>query len=384
MKRAIMFKVSYRIRPLKDGIHATIYGRILRNGQRSTDFSVGETIPAKRWNNKTQMVTGNEYQYINLKLAELNRRITQIHLDRPTATAREIQTIAFERKQPTQPTTIAKAIAKYFNQVDLMLTQKTITKATHKDRRTKINKLLQYAPNHELQLFNHDKAADYCQWLINHGHTPATINKYIASLKMLIDFAIKNNLITENPIKVKISKPKIKIPEPVTLTAAELERLEQLKPPSEFEGRILDLFLFGCYTGMAYVDIYQFNPLKHLQIRNGRQMIIIERQKSGSVAKIILLPKAKFILEKYGYALPKYELQVINRIMKTIAQLATIDKNLTTHVARKTFARHMSDAGFSLDVISRMLGHASVNVTQRHYLHVSEERILSEAKNLNL
>ena len=195
----------------------------------------------------------------------------------------------------------------------------------------------------------------------------ATVRNYHKDIKALLGRAVKFGMITANPYDRMKGEIKRGDHETVEfLTAAERERIEQL-PMTEgtMLATVRDIFIFQCYTGMAYSDMQAFSLDKCQEV--GENLTYsAPRVKTGVVFYIRLLPQAISIAEKYGGRLPKVSDQVCNSNLKTIAQVAGITKKLTTHVGRHTFATWMLANGVPIERVSKMLGHRKVTQTQRY------------------
>ncbi len=144
--------------------------------------------------------------------------------------------------------------------------------------------------------------------------------------------------------------------------------------------QVADLFLLQCFTGMAYVDLMNFDKTKHLQ----KDFICINRQKSDTESLIPILPHAKILLEKYNYKMPRITNQKYNAYIKEVAEITGIEKQLTTHVGRKTCGSILLNEGISIEVVSRILGHRDTKITQHIYARVNELRINREMEAVNL
>jgi len=154
----------------------------------------------------------------------------------------------------------------------------------------------------------------------------------------------------------------------------QIERLELVK----------DIFLFSCYTGLAYVDV---GNLKKTQIVSGidnEKWIITKRQKTGTPQRIPLLAQALKIMKKYeghkkcidnNAVLPVLTNQKMNSYLKEIADTCGITKNLTFHIARHTFATTITLCnGVPLETVSHMLGHKRITQTQ-HYAKIVDLKV---------
>lgn len=222
-------------------------------------------------------------------------------------------------------------------------------------------------------------ADELTDWLlITKKYNPNYALKIIQISKMMFQFALKKQYVTMNPfafVKIKGKQKPL-----IVLSKEELNSIMSHKFTAVRLQQVADLFLLQCFTGMAYVDLMNFNKKTHLQ--NG--FICINRQKSETESLIPVLPQTKTLLEKYGYKLPVISNQKYNSYIKEIAEIAGIEKALTTHVGRKTCGSILLNEGVSIEVVSRILGHRDTKITQHIYARVNELRITREMGVVNI
>lgn len=205
----------------------------------------------------------------------------------------------------------------------------------------------------------------------------ATVRNYHKDIKALLGRALKFGLIASNPydrMKGEIKRGDYETVE--YLTDAERERIEALTITDSMLSTVRDMFLFQCYTGMAFSDMMAFS-LDKCQKVGDFITYSAPRIKTGVVFYIRLLPKALAIAEKYGGQLPRVSDQTCNSNLKTIATVTGITKRLTTHVGRHTFATWMLRNGVPIERVSKMLGHKKITQTQR-YAKVLAEDVYAE------
>lgn len=202
----------------------------------------------------------------------------------------------------------------------------------------------------------------------------ATVRNYHKDIKALLGRALKFGLITANPYDRMKGEIKRGDHETVEfLTDDERVRIEGLTmTDGSMLATVRDMFLFQCYTGMAYSDMMRFS-LEKCQ-RDGKNLTYsAPRVKTGVVFYIRVLPKALAIAEKYGGRLPNIADQTCNSNLKTIATATGITKRLTTHVGRHTFATWALRSGVPIDRVSKMLGHRRITQTQRYAKLLAED-----------
>lgn len=175
------------------------------------------------------------------------------------------------------------------------------------------------------------------------------------------------------------------------LTSSELTRISLKEFGTERLAQVRDIFVFCCYTGLAYVDVYKLKRSEIVEGIDGGNWITIKRQKTDSPSRIPLLPPALAILKKYedhpqvigqDRLLPVLSNQKMNSYLKEIADLCGITKKLTFHMARHTFATTVTLANnVPIETVSKMLGHTNIKTTQ-HYAKLLDTRISSDMEKL--
>ena len=194
----------------------------------------------------------------------------------------------------------------------------------------------------------------------------ATVRNYHKDIKALLARALKFGLITANPYDRMRGEIKRGDKETVEfLTDAERDRIEGLNINDSMLATVRDVFVFQCYTGMAYSDAMAFS-LDKCQQDGDRLTYSAPRVKTGVWFYIRVLPKALAIAQKYGGRLPQVADQTCNSNLKTIANVTGITKRLTTHVGRHTFATWMLRNGVPIEHLRKMLGHRKITQTQRY------------------
>lgn len=216
------------------------------------------------------------------------------------------------------------------------------------------------------------------------GHNHATM--HVQRFKSFYDFAIDNDWVTKNPFmnyKRKVENKEIVALDKKQLTA--LENLDlDLKSTSDV---VRDLFVFSCYTGLAYGDLHEVSFEHIKENEDGEKYILKQRMKNDKPAIIPLLDSKPIeIMEKYRleefqdkiFNVPSN--QFMNDTLKSLATLARIKINLTTHTARKTCGTLLVANGVEMAVAQRVLGHSSINTTIQFYAKHSPDSIINAVK----
>jgi len=217
-----------------------------------------------------------------------------------------------------------------------------------------------------------------------------TTNRYLVKVKAVFNKAIVKELITKSPfvgfVIHEASSSR------VYLTENELQKIIDhplSRNPSLI--RVRDIFLFSVYTGLRFGDALNLKE-NNIYLDSEKEIWITCRQdKTGQPIQIPMLSPAQDIYNKYledrirtGYVLPRLSNQKVNSYIKEIARLAGIEKTITHHVARHTFATTiLLDNGIPLELVSQFLGHLDLKSTQI-YAKITKKNLASIAKKINL
>ena len=213
--------------------------------------------------------------------------------------------------------------------------------------------------------------------------------KYMSNLKKIVLICVNNKWLKKDPFQgFKLTKKEV-VKNP--LSREELKRLTEKVFEVERISQVRDIFLFCCYTGLAYVDV---KHLKHTDIvigMDGDPWIDTTRQKTDAPTRIPLLPGALEIMDRYkddpqcsnlGVVLPVLSNQKMNAYLKEIANLCGISKTLTFHIARHTFATTVTLSNkVPIETVSKMLGHRSLRQTMI-YAKILDIKVSEDMKSL--
>lgn len=215
---------------------------------------------------------------------------------------------------------------------------------------------------------------------VTRKYSQASIGSMHKNLKVFINDAMVDGYVKENPYstkRIKIDKGSTRIDK--FLTKEEIEKIESADMPTRSLTEARDLFLIQVFTGLSYVDLMLYD---FTQCRNASDYAVFSgyRSKTGVLFTFVLTPKAKAILEKYEYNLPKLPNQKYNVKLKLVADAAGIDKQPTTHDGRRSCGYMLLNAGVPISVVSRILGHSSIRQTEQAYARLLDETIADEIK----
>ena len=208
--------------------------------------------------------------------------------------------------------------------------------------------------------------ADLCS-----KYKSTTAANTMTKLKTIVIYALDNSKITINPFNgIKISK---RTKEVEFLTTEEVNRIKA----KELNGRlskVRDLFLFQCFTGLAYTDMANLTKDDFQINEYGQYYIKKNRQKTGVCFLSVLLEEAKTIIMKYQFQLPVLSNQKYNSYLKEIADICSITKPLHTHIGRHTAATYLLNKGIPIETVAKILGHSNIKQTQ-HYAKLIDRSV---------
>ena len=240
----------------------------------------------------------------------------------------------------------------------------------------------------EINKIDHAFITDYEFWLRSvRNCANNTAVKYIKNFSKIIKLCLANDWLDKNPFANY--KSKVKEVERVYLSEEEIQNIINKDFKTERLSLVRDIFLFSCFTGLAYIDVKNLTK-SHISIGiDGEKWIFTHRQKTESASKIPVLPVTQMIIDKYADH-PKSNnedklLQILtnqkmNAYLKEIAAVCEIEKELTFHIARHTFATTVTlTNGVPIESVSKMLGHKNLRTTQ-HYAKVLDKKVSEDMK----
>lgn len=378
---------------------ATIYLRITVNGKRA-EVSTLRKIPISKWNAKANQVIGYsiEARQTNRQLDIIKNRIYEIYQNFLNKDI-ELLTAIGIRDEYIGVNKNRKLILEMFEEHNLRMERlvgKEFTFRTLQRYKTTKKHLAKYIKSaYSLEDYSLKRIdVKYINGFIyflkaeqNLSHNSAL--KYVAYFKKIIRVAVANGWLDKDPFynfKLRpktIDKEFLSNDEIVKLIQADfsIPRLEQVR----------DVFIFSCYTGLAYVDVAKLKEDDIVIGMDGRRWIKVNRTKTKTLSSIPILPIAEQIISKYtglpkheNKLLPVYSNQKTNGYLKEIADLSGITKKLTFHMARHTFATTVTlSNGVPIESVSKMLGHRSLKTTQ-HYAKILDHKLSEDMKNLRL
>lgn len=377
----------------------SLYLRITVDGI-SKETSTKRKWDVTRWNQKAERAIGNreDARSLNYFIETLQTRIanyrTELISNDHTITSQKL--IDFVKGQNVSKAKLLEEFEEHNNEILALVRKDEYAMGTYERycvAKAHVSEFIKYQyrrDDFEFRELNFQFVKNYELYLKTvRNCANNTALKYIANLKTIVLRAIAKEIILRDPFKQFKGKRTKCNKKP--LTTSELERIENKVFSSERLTVARDVFIFQCYTGLAYIDAFQLKPSDIREGIDGSLWIMSSRQKSKSTTDIPLLPKAIEIMQKYqnhplcrqrGTVLPVKSNQKMNEYLKEIAGLCGITQNLNTHKARRTFGSTVTlKNGVSIHVVKEMMGHHSVKQTEE-YAITEQEAISLEMREL--
>lgn len=196
-------------------------------------------------------------------------------------------------------------------------------------------------------------------------------------VKSVMRFAVEEGYIKVSPFKLVLKKEKKEI---VPLTIEEVNTIWKKDIEIARLAKIRDLFVFECYTGLAFSDLASLTENDFHTDDSGNKWIIKKRHKTNVVATIPLLPIALEILDKYNNKLPRLTNIKYNAYLKELGDICKIKKKLHSHLARHTWATILLNSGMDMVSVSKCLGHANSKITESTYAKVLPDTLFEKVK----
>ncbi len=384
-----IFKVSFYIRGNhvnKDGTCAVMI-RLSLDGERISAGTTGISIKPELWDGQRQQLKGR-----NTEVVQTNKKLGGIR-DELLAIAEKLEfegSLALDRVKAVflgvdeDYDTIGKLFDKYIKnvkeQVDVCLSKTSLSKYELCRKRFMLMLEKKYhCKDMSLKELNPVVVQDYKNFLMTDVNMcNNTAVKTMKTFRTVILYGIKLGVIHKDPfVGVHFHMEKV---DRGFLTDEEISAIMTKKFDLQRLELVRDLFIFSCFTGLAYIDVKALTPDKIVRLANV-DWIMSTRVKTVTPINVVLSEGAKRIIEKYkdapkkkGHVFPILSNQKMNQYLKEIATACGIDKELTFHMARHTFATLTLSKGVPIESVSRMLGHTNIRTTQV-YAKITNKKI---------
>lgn len=394
---ASTFKILFYLRKNyldKEG-KACIMIRITLNGDIS-QFSSKLSIEPKNWDTKNNKVIGKTTlaRQLNSLLEEINRSIRncyhEIEVRESYVTAEKVRNLflGFETKQRSLLELFRRHNDDFSKLIGVSKSKSTLEKYQRCYHRLEDFMKSQYRISDiAIKEIKHEFITDFETYLrANSKCNENTTAKFMQTFRRIILIAKNNGWIFVDPFANY--KIRLKRVDRGYLTDQEIQRILNKEFSTSRLEQVRDLFIFSCFTGLSYIDVKQLRSKDICLSFDNKPWIMTRRQKTDTPVNIPLLKIPLSILKKYEGSLPNDLLlpvlsnQKMNAYLKEIADLCGIEKNLTFHMARHTFATTTTlSKGIPIETISKMLGHTNISTTQI-YARITNEKIRKDMDKL--
>jgi site-specific recombinase XerD len=378
---------------------SAIYLRFTIDGKR-VELSTYQTVDIKMWDAEGQYVKGKseEAKCVNNQLALIKSNLYKhynylLALDKPLSA--EILKNAYLGVGANKKT-LQDVFKFYITRFEEKVANGKKAKNTLKSLKTTRQKVNSYLLHEysRTDLFLHELKLSFVTGLEHYLTTVHKLGnnttvKYIKLFKRILKAALEQEWMSHDPFAAfkcsyrESNRERPTMEEIITLYKKDFDlgRLEEVR----------DVFLFCCFTGFAYQDVFKLKPEHIMTGIDGEKWIMKEREKTNNPERVPLLPIPKEIIEKYkehpyclsnNCLLPVNSNQRYNGYLKEVAIICGIKKHLTTHMARHSFATTVTlEHDVPIETVSQMLGHKSIRTTQI-YAKVTQRKVSNNMKDL--
>ncbi len=364
-----------------------MYCRITYKRKRKT-FSTGHFIKPNNWNSSKQVAypPNDEHTFINSQLSLIRNEINQAFLFLQLLN-RDFNVEQVYKQYAGETQNEDKTLMDAFNYHNNRMKKLVDIETTH----TSWEKYNQTQKHVKDFLWSKFKKRD----ILLKELKPSFINEYefflktekkfmagtvyksVQRFRKVIKMSIAMDYLQKDPFMLyKAKEPK---PEIIFLSESELKALEKHKFSSQRLQEVCDMFIFCCYTGLAYQEMSNLTPDNIIKHSDNSLWIEMNRQKTHKKFVVPLMSKAQRIINLYkteDRLLPVISNQKFNAYLKEIAEIVGIKKRITHHTARKTFATTiLLNNDVPLEIVSELLGHSNISMTKEHYAVVLKSKL---------
>ncbi|MCX3267368.1 site-specific integrase [Pedobacter agri] len=403
MKSNHSFSVTFFVRRNREAFgRAPIYVKITVDGSR-VFIPVKQTVEVAQWNQKAQKLRGNSPENILARdrmrqiVNDINLAYDELRFQKEVVTAEKIK-IKVEGED--QGKSLRDLIKYHFDQPGKLLAAGTLKNYYSTERF--LSEFLKRKKLSDIQLSKIDFKfiTDFGVYLRtkspDKGQRPCTNNtvmKHMERFQKLMGLALKFGWILRDPF-IHFTR-KLVTKDRNVLNDDELASIRQVNLPDPVQCVVRDMFVFSCYTGLAYSEISSLASHHITTDNEGGVWLVMQRKKTLNTNErsfhVLVLPIAMSLIQKYKLSpdainretiFPCPSNQYTNRSLKVIAEKAGLGRQITFHVARHTFATTVTlEKGISIESVSHMLGHSSIRTTQI-YSKVKQKKVANEMKYL--
>lgn len=367
------------------------------------EFSTGQFISPNNWYNKLQIAKppNEENNFLNTQLSLIKNKINQAFLFLQMKSLNfdvgDIYLI-YKGEKPKKDKGILEVYSEFNNKIKKLI-GKDIEQVTYDKYVESYNHLKDFvkfcfkANDIKLKDLKSNFLDEYDYYLKTQkgknqqGLKQSTINKAIQRFRKTLKYAVSEGYLDKNPFIMYVAKSVKK--HVVFLTHEELSRLEVHEFKTHRVQNVKELFLFCCYTGLGFKEMAFLKKSDIVKGFDGNLWIFVKRNKTDKDYRVPLLGIPLRIIQKFDDSssdllFPKISNQKFNEYLKEIADILHIPKNLTHHIARKTFASTVllyNDV--PMEIVSELLGHSKISTTQEHYGKIVQKKVSEHISKLS-
>ncbi|WP_342086443.1 site-specific integrase [Dyadobacter sp. OTU695] len=395
----------YRGKASKDG-KAPIYVRITIDGT-DTDISLGKKIHPDFWNSDAKLVTAttSEAKMINLKIvqaqAEIEKHFLVLQSQFNHVTPVMLKNaylglpLTHSKAKPEKAAGPSQTLLAAFDEFIAVFEKKAKkgirsegTLRHWRSTKRKVEAFIRFRyQRKDIEMAEIDQcfAEEFYDYLTLHLDEPlseVTAKKLVKWTRQIVKTGVKKKVIPSNPLEGFVCSGGNK--EVLPLELFEVEAIHKKQIDIDRISEVRDAFIFQCFTGFAYQDMYNLSPENIVKVgRTGEKWLIKDRGKTDVTEMVPILPIVQELIDKYqSHPYCKVNNRLIpvnsnfryNVYLKELAVICGIKRSLNTHLARHTFADMMLNNGVPLEDVGKMLGHRNIRTTQR-YARVRKQRI---------
>ncbi|MEO8772540.1 MAG: site-specific integrase, partial [Ferruginibacter sp.] len=371
-----------------------IYLRITLNGLRA-EFSVQRECDPNLWNSESGRMIGKK-EDVRILNAYLDGIVTKVYSFQNDLIQNDLPVTAEAIKNKlsgkSERARMLVTIFEHHNKEFAQLVGKEFAPSTLTRYETTLKHVVEFmkwklaVSDIDIRKLDHPFIADFNFYLrtVKNCNNNSSV-KYIKNFRKIIRTCLSNGWLNKDPF-INF-KSKIKEVERTFLSEEELQTLHEKEFKMDRLNQVKDIFIFSCYTGLAYIDAKFLTQQNIVVGIDGNYWIHTHRKKTDTPSHIPLLPQALDIVEKYkkhpkaisdSSLLPVLSNQKMNAYLKEIAICCGIEKELTFHIARHTFATTVTlSNNVPIESVSKMLGHKSLRTTQ-HYAKILDKKVSSD------
>ncbi len=369
-----------------------IYMRITVNNSVAKEASVGRMCEPKDWISSVNRAKGTSEsaRTLNTYLDAIDRKVEQIHTNLKKMgmeiTAETIMNKYLGKEE--KPKFLMEIFAEHNQKMEALI-GKGFKANTLKGYKSSVTHLTAYlvkdykTTDIDIRKIDHAFITGYEFFLRTEKEiSEISVAKYMKHFRKIVNLSLAHRWIEYNPFVFYKNKAKAKDKE--FLSKDELSRIADKEFGIERLDRVKDIFLFSCYTGLSYADVKKLTRSEIKKGNDGKLWIFTNREKNEIASNVPLLSTPKKLMDKYedhpdcklkGMVLPVLSNQKMNSYLKEIADQCSINKLLTFHIARHTFATTVTlSNNVPIETVSKMLGHKDLKTTQ-HYAKVLDAKV---------